>query len=120
MKENQTIAQFLGLTIEQSKPFIIKNERGQEIYYENSKGIWWKEEFNEQGKSIFFLSSEGVWSKNQWNEQGKNTRFENHTGHWRISEYNEQGEEIFCEDKSGIFFDHRPKPKIELTLPSSA
>jgi hypothetical protein len=95
MKDKQTIAQFLGLTITSGKPFVIKNDKGKEIYFEETTGFWWREEFDERGNVVYF---------------------ENFYGDWKKHEYNEQGTHVLVESNYGIIMDNRPKPKIELTL----
>jgi hypothetical protein len=55
MKE--TIAQFLKV---KTFPFTIKNENGNEIYYENSDGYWIKKEFDLNGKEIYYENSNGI------------------------------------------------------------
>ena len=52
-----TIAQQLKVT---EFPFEIKDSRGNEIYYENSYGHWYKKEFDSNGNEIYFESSLGT------------------------------------------------------------
>ncbi len=47
----KTIAQQLNI---KDFPFVIKDKQGNEIYYEDSKGNWYKQEFNEQGNEIYY------------------------------------------------------------------
>lgn len=54
MKQNQTIAQFLGIT---TFPYSIKNEQGKTIYWEDSDGYWFKQEYDTNGKIIYYESS---------------------------------------------------------------
>ncbi len=90
MKE--TIAQFLKI---KDFPFTIKNENGNEIYYENSDGYWIKKEFDLNGKEIYYENSKGVWYKR---------------------EYDSDGNVIYWEDSNGLVNDNRPKPVLEITL----
>jgi len=108
----KTIAQQLNVT---NFPFIIKNEQGKEIYFENSKGYWSKREYNEQGEVIYYENFDGYWSKREYNEQGKQIYFENFDGYWSKKEYNEQGKEIYYENSDGYIIDNRPKT-VELTM----
>ena len=81
----QTIAQQLGI---KKFPFIIKDDNGNEIYYENSDGFWRKQKFDEKGNSIYYENSVGYWSK---------------------SKYDEKGNEIYYENSDGQVIDRRPK-----------
>lgn len=80
----KTIAEQLNV---KEFPFIIKNNKGNEIYHEDSD-YWDKREFDDQGNIIYFEDSDGYWSK---------------------SEYDSQGNEIYSEDSNGDITDNRPK-----------
>ena len=92
MKDKQTIAQFLKV---KAFPFIIKDEKGNEIYFENSNGYWVKREYDDEGNQIYYEGSNGYWYKR---------------------EYDDEGNLIYWEDSYGLIIDKRPKPMIELTL----
>lgn len=86
-----TIAQQLKI---KKFPFIINDHNGNEIYYENSDGYWWKFEFDSNGNEIYYEDSEGFW--------------------WK-SEYDSNGNRIYYEDLNGTIIDNRPKT-VELTM----
>jgi len=90
MTKEKSIAQFLNV---QKFPFFIKDEKGNELYYENDEGYWSRGEFDSNNKITYFENSEGYWSK---------------------SEYDASGKEVYYEDTDGIDFDIRPK--VEITL----
>ena len=92
MKDNQTIAQFLKV---ETFPFIVNDDKGNIIYYEDSDGYWTKYEYDDQSNPIYFEDTNGYWTK---------------------LEYDKKGNEVYCEDSKGIICDNRPKPMIELTL----
>jgi hypothetical protein len=52
-----TLAQQNGIT---EFPYIIKDERGKETYYENAYGFWSKAEYNATGKAIYYENSNGT------------------------------------------------------------
>ena len=52
----QTIAQKLKIT---KFPFRIKDDNGNDIYYENSDGYWNKSKYDEKGNVIYYESSNG-------------------------------------------------------------
>lgn len=88
---NMTIAQQLKIT---EFPFIIKDKNGNQIYYENSNGIWIKREYDQNGNKIYYEDSNGFWCKRQYDQNSK---------------------EIYSEDSDGLIVDNRPKV-VELTL----
>lgn len=51
---NKTIAQQLNV---KEFPFIGKDSKGNEIYYENSTGSWYKKEYDCNGKKIYYEDS---------------------------------------------------------------
>jgi len=87
-----TIAQQLKVT---KFPFVIKNDMGKEIYFENSNGKWCKYEYDERGREIYYERSDGYWIK---------------------YEYDERGNEIYWENSDGIIRDNRPNVVPEYTM----
>ena len=83
----KTIAQQLNV---KEFPFIIKDKNGKEIYYEYSKGYWYKKEYDTNGNLILFY-------------------FEHPNGYWYKYEYDSNGNEIYREDSTGHIIDKRPK-----------
>ena len=75
--QNKTIAQQLNV---KNFPFVIKDKNGNEIYYENSNGFWWKREFDENGNVIYCKSSNGVWYKREFDKNGNLIYYENSNG----------------------------------------
>jgi hypothetical protein len=92
MKDNQTVARFLKV---KTFPFIINDDKGNEIYCEWSTGFWTKYEYDDQSNPIYFEDTNGYWTK---------------------LEYDKKGNQIYFEDSDGLIIDKRPKPMIELTL----
>ena len=87
----KTIAQQLKVT---KFPFRIKDDNGNQIYYETSYGYWYKKEYDSNGKETYYEYSDGYWYK---------------------SEYDSNGNVIYFEDSDGEVDDNRPK-SVELTL----
>jgi hypothetical protein len=113
MKEAQTIAQFLKV---KDFPFVIEDKNGKEIYFEYSKGYWFKHEYDDQGKGIRYENSDGVWIKWEYDDGGNQIYGENSDGYWLKREYDDKGNVIYSENSDGYIVDNRPKPMIELTL----
>ena len=111
MKE--TIAQFLKI---KDFPFTIKNENGNEIYYETSYGYWHRYEYNSNGNQIYYEDSTGYWGKNQYDSDGNIIYHENSKGVWCKRECDSDGKEIYFENSNGFIRDNRPKPVVEMTL----
>jgi hypothetical protein len=86
-----TIAQQLKV---KDFPFEIKDNKGNEIYYENSNGFWIKREYDSKGNEIYYEHSTGFWAKR---------------------EYDSKGNIIYFEDSNGYIEDSRPKD-VELSL----
>jgi hypothetical protein len=87
-----TIAQQLKVT---KFPFVIKNDAGKEIYFENSNGKWYKREWDDNGREIYYERSDGYWIK---------------------YEYDDNGNEIYYENSDGHITDNRPKSVPEYTM----
>jgi len=59
----KTIAQQLNI---KKFPFVIKDDDGNEIYYEDSGGYWQKWQYNSNGNPIYFEDSDGVIAERQY------------------------------------------------------
>ena len=87
----KTIAQQLNI---KKFPFSIKDDDGNQIYYENSDGDWYKSEYDSNGKLLYHKTSSGYWEKREWDSNGN---------------------QIYYEDSKGVIEDNRPKlcePKV--------
>jgi hypothetical protein len=58
----KTIAQQLNVT---DFPFVIKDKNNNEIYFENSNGYWWKQEFDENNNQIYYENLNGTITVNR-------------------------------------------------------
>jgi len=108
----KTIAQQLNVT---AFPFRIKDEDGNEIYFEYSDGYWWRYERDADGNAIYFGDSYGSWCKSEYDSNGNAIYCENSTGFWWKREHDANGKEIYLENSNGVIRDNRPK-QVELTL----
>ena len=81
----KTIAQQLNI---KEFPFEIKDNNGNQIYFENYNRYWSKRVYDSNGREIYFETSNGYWVKN---------------------EYDSNGNVIYCEDSNGCIIDDRPK-----------
>ena len=110
---NKTIAQQLNIT---KFPFNIKDEKGNEIYYEDSNGFWTKNQFDEKGNEVYYEDSEGCWVKSQFDEKGNEIYYEDSTGFWAKYQYDEKGNRVYYETSTGYTVDNRPKQTVVITL----
>jgi len=96
MKNQETIAQQLKV---KEFPFVIRDSKGNKIYWENSVGLWYKYEYD---------------SKN--NE----THWESSSGYWESREYDSKGLCVYFETSNGVVLDVRillpRKENVELTM----
>jgi hypothetical protein len=97
-------------------PFIIKDSKVNEIYYEDSTGYWVKQEYDSKGKQIYWEDSEGYWEKREYDSEGNEIYFEDSDGYWIKQEYDSEGNVIYFEDSDGIIADNRPKTDVEKAL----
>jgi hypothetical protein len=49
---------------------MIKDKNGNEIYFENSAGDWYKYEYDLNGKEIYYENSDGFWCKYEYDSKG--------------------------------------------------
>ena len=59
---------------------VVYDEKGNEIYRENSNGFWVKWEYDEKGKQIYVENRNGYWVKSEYDEKGNRIYFENRYG----------------------------------------
>ncbi len=109
----KTIAQQLNV---KEFPFIIRNSKGQEIYYENSDGRWHKREYDSKGNQIYYENFYGSWEKREYDSKGNQIYFENSNGYWAKSEYDSKGKDIYYENSNGTVIDNRPKTEIQKAI----
>lgn len=93
--------------------FEVYNEKGNQIYYENSNGSWSKSKYDKLGQQFYFENSDGYWYKKEYDEKGNQIYFEDSDGYWVKSEYDEKGNRIYFESSNGEIVDKRIK---ELTI----
>ena len=66
-KKDSTIAKELNVA---KFPFELKDENGNEIYYERSDGWWVKIEYNPKGDITYYENSKGGWYKKEYDSKG--------------------------------------------------
>lgn len=86
----KTIAQQLKIT---DFPFSINDSKGNQIYFEDSEGFWWKSEYDSNSNEIYFENSREFWFK---------------------QEFDSEGNEIYYEDSDGYIEDNRKIPEYTM------
>jgi hypothetical protein len=76
-------------------PFKINDKNNNRIYFENSNGNWYKQEFDKNNNEIYWENSNGYWCK---------------------QEFDQSNNEIYYETSDGTIRDNRPKPTPEFTM----
>ena len=88
------------------------DNNGKEIYYEDSDGYWVKKEYDNNGNQIYSINSNGFWIKKEYDDNGNNTYVENSDGYWVKKEYDDNGNQIYVENSSGYIIDKRNNGNI--------
>jgi len=91
------------LGIDFTFPIEITNANGNETYYEDSEGFWYKHEYDSDanGNQTYFKNSEGFWYKHEYDANGNQTYYEDSEGDWYKREYDSNGNETYFEDSKG-------------------
>jgi hypothetical protein len=97
-------------------PFEIRDKNNNEIYYENSNGHWWKQEYDSNNNRIYIENSDGGWWKQEYDSNNNVIYFENSDDYWEKREYNSNNNLIYFESSKGSIIDKRPKSTPELTM----
>jgi YD repeat-containing protein len=87
----KTIAELLKHDFKKGSLYLY-DSNGNQIYYEDSDGFWYKQEYDSNGNIIYY---------------------ENSDGHWEKTEYDSNGNQIYYEDSNGIIRDNRPKQSCD-------
>jgi len=61
-------------------PIEIKDANGNETYFEDSDGFWWKYEYDSNGNETHYENSNGYWCKCEYDTNGKETYYEDRYG----------------------------------------
>ena len=73
----KTIAQQLNI---KEFPFEIKDKNGNQIYFEDSFGYWYKYEYDSNGMKTYYEDSFGFWCKRKYDSNGNRIYYENSSG----------------------------------------
>jgi hypothetical protein len=68
------------LGIDFTFPIKIKDEKGNQTYYEYSNGFWYRYEYDKDGNKTYYENSDGFWSRCEYDKDGNQTYYENSDG----------------------------------------
>ena len=103
-----TVAQLLKHDFDKGSLYLY-DSNGNQTYYEDSKGYWYKRDYDSNGNLIYFENSNGFWYKYDYDSNGNKIYYENSYGYWYKKEFDSNGNEIYYEDSNGEIIDKRPK-----------
>jgi hypothetical protein len=61
-------------------PIEIKDENGNETYFEDSDGNWYRQEYDENNNESYYENSDGHWSRWEYDEKDNLTYYEGGDG----------------------------------------
>ena len=82
-------------------PIKIKDENGNETYFENSSGYWDRLKYDEDGNETYYENSDGYWSRLEYDKNGNQTYSEYSNGYWYRLKYDENGNQTYYETSTG-------------------
>ena len=57
-------------------PYIERDSKGNEIYWEKSNGYWVKSEYDAKGNETYWEDSKGYWEKSEYDAKGNEINYE--------------------------------------------
>jgi hypothetical protein len=82
-------------------PIVIKDAKGNETYYENSTGFWWRREYDANGNQTYHERGDGFWRKHEYDANRNQTYHVDSDGYWYKYEYDANGKQTYFEDSEG-------------------
>jgi hypothetical protein len=82
-------------------PIAIEDEKGNETYFENMGGFWYRCEYDKDGNQTYYEHSDGYWARYEYDENGNKTYRENSDGFWSRCEYDKDGNQTYYENSDG-------------------
>ena len=83
------------------------DDKGNKIYFEDSKGYWVKYEFDANNNEIYYENSSSWWVKRQFDANNNNIYCENSGGDWTKQQYDDNNNVIYGTDNDGLIEDNR-------------
>ena len=106
----KTIAQQLNWDFDANGNLEIKDKNGNVIYWEDSRYMWKKHEYNSQGKEMYAEYSNGFSYKHEYDSEDNKTYIEFSSGYWERKKYDSKRNLIYLENsQDGIVIDRQPQ-----------
>ena len=105
-----------GKELDIEYPIELKDSKGNEIYYEDWNGFWYKREYDSKGNEIYFETSNGFWHKQEFDSNSNEIYFEDSNGYWCKQEFDSKGNRTYYENSHGKIRGTRRAESIELTV----
>jgi len=85
-------------------PITLKDSKGNEVYYEDSDGYWYKREYDSNGNEVYYENSYNDWHKKEYDFNSNEVYHENSDGYWIKKEYDSNSNEVYYEDSDGNWY----------------
>ena len=95
-------------------PIELFDKNGNQVYFGDSTGFWYKQEFDSNGNLVYLENSNGYWVKYEYDSNGNQIYYKDSDGDWVIREYDSNGNQIYSETSKGKIVDNRPKTEITM------
>jgi len=107
-----TVAQLLKHDFDKGS-LCLYDANGNDIYFEDSSGFWYKRDYDSNGNLIYYENSKEYWIKREYNTNGNLIYLEDSKGYWDKRDYDSNGNLIYYGDSDGKIIDKRPKTSCE-------
>ena len=99
MKKLSETYKELGIAF--SFPIEIKDDNGNETYFEYSSDYWHRREYDANGNETYYENSSDYWHRVRYDANGNETYYENSNDYWFRREYDTNGNETYYENSNG-------------------
>ena len=79
MKKLSEIYKKLGIAF--TFPIEIEDKDGNQTYYEDIFGYWWRREYDKNGNETYCDDIDGSWERREYDEDGNQTYYEDSDGY---------------------------------------
>jgi YD repeat-containing protein len=111
LRQNRTMKKlsetYKELGIAFSFPIEIKDAEGNDTYYEDSGGCWYKYKYDADGSVTYYEGNGGCWYKYKYDAEGNRTYCEDRYGYWGKWEYDAKGNKTHFEDSGGCWYKYK-------------
>jgi hypothetical protein len=95
----------ISITIQPLYDNLIKDNKGNVIYKEDSDGDWTKSEYDDNNNWVYEENKEDGWKKLKYNDNGDLLFWNTSHDEWRKWEYDDKGKLLYFEDHNGLYYE---------------